>query len=248
MGNILRLGTLTEHFRVQSACKINHKKTMNELLSVIIPCWNGADYLSEAVAGIRCQRMPVEIIVIDDGSTDTTAQAAKALDCLVTSIPHSGLSAARNTGLKQAKGSYILFHDHDDVMREGALGRLYKELRSNSEYGVVMAKAVDFISPELSEEDQKVLAPRAVPYYGLLSGAVLIRKGVFDVVDAFTEDLATGQTMDFLLRAENAGLNIGRIPFVAVDRRLHNNNMGRTMQKQEHKDYASILRMKLRKG
>lgn len=221
---------------------------MSILFSVIIPCRNGADYLPAAVAGIRRQNMPVEIIVIDDGSTDDTALVAQKLGCTVSSIPHSGLSAARNRGLELARGNCILFHDHDDVMREDALQRLHSELQQNSALQIVMAKAEDFVSPELDEEDKKRLAPRTAPYYGLLSGAVLIRREVFDIIGAFTEDLATGQTMDFLIRAEKSGIRVGRMDFTAVDRRLHNNNMGRTMQMQEHKDYASILRMKLKRG
>lgn len=218
---------------------------MQLLVSAIIPCRNGANYLSEAVAGIRSQNMPVEIIVIDDGSTDSTAALAQELGCAVTSIPHSGLSAARNAGLEQASGDFILFHDHDDVMQEGALRRLHAEFQQNNELQIVMAQAMDFISPELDETDKKKLAPRQEPYFGLLSGAVLIRKEAFAITGAFTEDLATGQTMDFLFRAENAGICIGKIDFIAVQRRLHNTNMGRTMQKQEQKDYAAILRAKL---
>lgn len=217
-------------------------------VSVIIPCRNGADYLPEAVAGVRKQTVPVEIIVVDDGSADATPTVAQGLGCTVTSIPHSGLSAARNIGLKLAQGEFILFHDHDDVMREGTLHKLYDIFRNNTDLQIVMAKAMDFISPELKEADKKELMPRPEAYYGLLSGAVLIRRAVFDKIDAFTENLATGQTMDFLLRAENAGMRTEKTDFIAVDRRLHNNNMGRTMQKQEHQDYASILRMKLRRG
>lgn len=219
---------------------------INTLVSVIIPCRNGSDYLPEAVAGVLKQEIPVEIIVVDDGSTDATALVAKGLGCDVKSIPHSGLSAARNAGLARANGSYILFHDHDDVLEEGALIRLFEELDSAPELGLVMGKAKDFISTDLCPEDAKALCPRPSPYYGLLSGAVLIRKTVFNFVNGFTEDLATGQTIDFLIRAEQAGVKDKKIDFIAVSRRLHNNNMGRTMQKQEYKDYASILREKLR--
>ena len=220
---------------------------MEALISVIIPCCNGANYLHEAVASVLDQNVPVEIIVIDDGSTDKTAAVAQELSCVVRSIPHSGLSAARNAGLQQAHGAYILFLDHDDVIRDAAVQRLLAAFEQDGAPQIVMAQAVDFISPELDEADKKVLAPRPEPYYGLLSGAVLIRKDVFSMMDAFTENLATGQTMDFFIRAENAGARVAKCDFIAVNRRLHNNNMGRTMQKQENTDYASILRMKLRR-
>lgn len=215
------------------------------MISIIIPCRNGTNYLTEAVAGIRRQNTPTEIIVVDDGSTDATADMACKLGCVVIGIPHSGLSAARNVGLKHAHGDFILFHDHDDIMRDEALQRLSAAFEQNEGWQIIMAQAMDFISPELNEVDKK--RPRKAPYYGLLSGAVLIRREVFDAIDAFTEDLATGQTMDFIMRAQNAGISIGKIDFVAVNRRLHNNNMGQTMQKQEYMDYASILRMNLQR-
>ena len=216
-------------------------------ISVIIPCRNGSQYLPEAVEGIRRQNMEIELIVVDDGSTDTTTDLAKKMGCIVKSIPHSGLSAARNIGLKFAHGEVVLFHDHDDVMRQGALRKLVDSLWQDDMVGIVMARAKDFISSDLSAADKSALNPRPDPYYGLLSGAVLFRHSVFRTIGSFTEGLATGQTMDIILRAEAAGIQVKRLDFVAVDRRLHNNNMGRSMQQQEHRDYASILRLKLGK-
>lgn len=218
------------------------RKNIDTLVSVIIPCRNGSDYLPEAVGGVKKQDICVELIVINDGSTDETALVAEKLGCIVKNIPHSGLSAARNAGLKIAQGNLVLFHDHDDVMRPGALQKLVESLEPN---GIAMAQAKDFISLELDEEDKKVLAVRPEPYWGLLSGAVLFDRDVFQKIGLFTENLATGQTMDILMRAESVGVSIKRLDFIAVDRRLHCNNMGRTMKVQEHKDYASILRNKL---
>lgn len=218
---------------------------MTGLISAVIPCRNGAQYLSEAVASLKLQNMPLEIIVADDGSTDETAALAQELGCIVRSIPHSGLSAARNKGLELAHGSCILFLDHDDVMREGALETLYVPMSRTNTPDMVMALAKDFISPELTDEEKKVLAPRQAPYYGLLSGAVLFRASALSTIGGFTEHLATGQTMDILMRAEESGMCIERLDFISVDRRLHNNNMGRSMRQQEHKDYASLLRRKL---
>ena len=218
---------------------------MTGRISAIIPCRNGAQYLAEAVGSLNRQGMKLEIIVVDDGSTDETAALAQELGCIVRSIPHSGLSAARNKGLELAHGAYILFLDHDDVLREGALEKLVAPMGQTDAPDLVMALAMDFISPELTDEEKTVLAPRQHPYYGLLSGAVLFRRSVFSTLGGFTEQLATGQTMDILMRAEEAGMPMQRLDLVSVDRRLHNTNMGRSMQQQEHKDYASLLRRKL---
>ncbi|MDR1371000.1 MAG: glycosyltransferase family 2 protein [Dysgonamonadaceae bacterium] len=218
---------------------------MNKVISVIIPCRDGVNYLAEAVAGIRRQNMPVEIIVVDDGSTDNTADLAASLGCKVISIPHSGLSAARNVGLNNAQGEYILFLDHDDVMTAGALMRLFAAFTDGTDF--VSAKVQDFVSPELSEEDKDALVPRREPYGGLLTGAYLFKRSVFEKVGDFDEKLRTGQGVDFLLRCAETGLQERKLNFVAAGRRLHNTNMGRMMREQESKDYSTLLRGKIRR-
>lgn len=220
---------------------------MNKLISIIIPCRNGADYLKEAIDSVNKQNMNVEIIVVDDGSTDNTAELAKDCGAKVFSISHSGLSAARNVALNNMQGDYLLFLDHDDIITDGALQKLYGEFEKDSSLQVIMAKLVDFISPDLSEEDKKALSPRKEPYGGLLTGAMLFKKEVIEEVGGFDEKLQTGQGVDFLLRIEKHKMKTLKLDFIATMRRFHNNNMGRTMQKQENKDYASILRAKLGK-
>ena len=220
---------------------------MNELISIIIPVNNGTNYLAEAINAINQQEMNVEIIVIDDGSTDNTAEFAKNCGAIVYSIPHSGLSAARNVGLKNMKGEYVLFLDHDDLMTDGALNTLYQEFTKDNDLQLVTAKLKDFISPELSETDKKQLVPREETYGGLLTGAMLFRKDVLKIVGTFDENLQTGQGVDFLLRVEANNIKTLKLDFVSSMRRIHNTNMGRTMQKQEFNDYASILRAKLAK-
>ncbi|MDR2124752.1 MAG: glycosyltransferase [Desulfovibrio sp.] len=215
-------------------------------VSVIIPCRNGADYLAEAVRSVQRQNMPLEIIVVDDGSTDGTATLAASLGCKVISIPHSGPAAARNAGLKTAQGEYILFFDHDDVMTDGALLRLLSAFLKDTDF--VSAKVHDFVSLELSKEDKEQLAPRPEPYSGLLTGAYLFKRQVFEKVGGFDEKFRTGECIDFLLRCAKAGLRERKLNYVASGRRLHNTNMGRTMRKQENKDYSFLLREKIRGG
>jgi glycosyltransferase involved in cell wall biosynthesis len=217
---------------------------MDNLTSVIIPCRNGANYLAEAVRSVQCQNMPVDIIVIDDGSADGTATLAASLGCDVISIPHSGLSAARNAGLHAAQGAYILFLDHDDVMTDGAIRRLFAAFAEDVDF--VSACVRDFVSPELPDEDKSKLAPRPEPYSGLLTGAYLFKCAVFGKVGGFDENLQTGQGVDFLMRCAKSGMRERKLNFVAAGRRLHNNNMGRTLRGQEHKDYTAILRARIR--
>lgn len=221
---------------------------MKPALSVIIPCRNGVNYLAEAVASILEQKLDAEVetLVVDDGSTDATAELARSLGCTVISIPHSGLSAARNRGLDQASGERILFLDHDDRLRPDSLATLLAALDEVDAADIVLAQAQDFVSPEIGEEERQKVVVRAEPYFGLMSGAMLFRHAVFSRVKGFDEARATAQTMDFLQQAQDAGVVMRKIDKVTVDRRLHLTNMGRTMQRQEGRDHASLLRERLR--
>ena len=218
---------------------------MNDLISIIIACRNGVNYVKEAIDSIKAQNMNTEIIVVDDGSTDNTAEYAKSCGATVYSIEHSGPSAARNVALQHMHGDYVMFLDHDDVLTDGALRTLYDALVQNPDIDYTQGKLQDFISPDLTDEEKKQLAPRPGTYGGLLTGAYLISKRVLEFVPNFNENLKTGETVDFLLRVEGAPLKTQKLDFVTTRRRLHNNNTGRTMPQQERKDYASILRAKL---
>lgn len=90
------------------------------LVSVIIPAYNAAPYIAEALRSVLAQTHgALDIIVVDDGSTDDTAAIAASLGdprIRVVSQPNGGVSAARNKGLDLAKGEFIAFHDADDGM------------------------------------------------------------------------------------------------------------------------------------
>lgn len=99
-------------------------------VSVIIPCYNARDFLEDCVASLLAQDMAdFEALLIDDGSTDGTLDAARALAradgrVRVLTQANAGVSAARNRGLDAASGEWITFLDADDLLPEGALSRL----------------------------------------------------------------------------------------------------------------------------
>lgn len=107
---------------------------MGEKISVIVPVHNGASYLEKCIDSILEQDdMALEILIIDDGSTDATAQVCSRLcrqhTCVrVATMPDLGVSAARNRGLEQAQGDYIMFVDADDRLRPGVLKSLHELL------------------------------------------------------------------------------------------------------------------------
>ncbi len=218
----------------------------NKLISIIIPVKNGENYLAEALQGIKNQNMHVEIIVVDDGSTDNTAQLAEKLGCIV--LKHEkclGPVIAKNNALKIAQGDLILFHDHDDIMNPNSLAMLYNELEANPQISAVMAKVQDFYSPDMPEEEQKKTIIKKDPYWGLFTGAVLMRKSVFDTIGPFNENITAGEIIGWQSRMQQFNLQIKKIDYVSTQRRIHASNFGKTQAKKEFKDYTLLLRNKL---
>lgn len=218
---------------------------MNDLISVIIPVKNGSNYIKEALEGIKKQQMNVEIIVVDDCSDDNTVEIAKSYGCkIVKHDSPKGQVAGKNSGLKIACGKYILFHDHDDIMEDGALKKLYNEFEPDTM--AVEAKVQDWYSPELSEEEKVKTPIKSEPYWGLFTGAILIKKEIFDKIGFFNESVHTGEIIEWQSKMDSNNLTIKKIDFISTKRRIHSSNFGRTNQKTELKNYAAILREKLK--
>ena len=214
------------------------------MISIIIPCKNGTKYLKEAVGALKSQGVDLELILVDDGSTDGSGALVQSLGCRVLCNEVSqGKICAYNQGLKCVTGDFVLFHDCDDVMRPGALRRLVDEMEGDSSAEIVMAKLKDFCSPDTPEQAKFV---KPAPFWGCLSGSVLFRASVFKKIGFFCEDINMGgDVIDLTQRCQAAGVTIKKIDFISNDRRIHASNYGRTNQASEYKDYATALRAKL---
>lgn len=96
---------------------------MYPVISVVIPAYNEEDYIAEAILSVKAQNIgkPVEIIVIDNQSTDNTASIAKKMGVDVIFEERKGIQYARARGLREAKGTYLIFMDADSRMPQGLL-------------------------------------------------------------------------------------------------------------------------------
>lgn len=213
-----------------------------------MPVKNGEKYLKEALLAIIAQKMNTEIILVDDGSNDTTGEIAKSEGCIILRNETSrGPVAAKNQALKVAKGEYVMFHDADDVMNEGVLQKLYDELENDDTLSAVQAKVKDFISSDVEESEKQKTIIKPEAYYGLFTGAILIRKDVFDKIGLFNETVTAGEIIDWQTRMDNNNLKIKKLDLISTNRRIHSSNFGKTQQKKEFKDYAALLRMRMKK-
>lgn len=109
-------------------------------VSVVIPAWNRAREVGEAVASVRAQRRtPAEILVVDDGSTDDTAAVAESAGARVLRQENRGVSAARNAGIHAAGQEWIAFLDADDLWEPDRLSRQWEALALAPDVGLLFS-------------------------------------------------------------------------------------------------------------
>ena len=203
------------------------------MISVIIPVFNGAKYLDECLSSVPVS--DTEIIVVNDDSTDNSAEIAKKYADHVINIEHSGPVIARNMGLKNANGDYVVFMDADDVLKENAITIMKQEI---GDFDVVIGLRADFVSPDCTQSNSETKTSS----HGVIAGCAMIKKSIFEQVGAFDEDLLCGDGYEWLLRAKKNNIKIKEINDVLCMRRIHDSNMGKTMGMREKTDYVKIIK------
>ena len=216
-------------------------------ISVIVPAFNAARYLPEAVASIHEQTCaPLEIIVIDDGSTDETPEVVRALGNAVVSIRQSnlGIGAARNRGVEAARGNYLAFLDADDLFMPGKLARQLAHLRGEGGPDISFGCVEEFVDSDPSRDQASSLVARVGARGGGVPGAMLISRADFLRVGVFDVSWRVGEFADWYMRAMDAGLRAETLDEVVLRRRLHGDNVG-IRERASRADFARIMKRAL---
>lgn len=220
---------------------------MTPLVSVIIPVFNGAAYLAEALDSVFVQtRLPDEVVVVDDGSTDATAAVARRFGDRIRylSQEHAGIGPARNRGLRASTGSLVAFLDHDDLWTVEKLDLQVRALEASPATGLVFGLVEEFVSPDLPAHEQARLLLREGRHPGYLVGAMLARRSAFETVGEFPAAFRAGEFVDWYLRAVEGGIPHALLPHVVLRRRLHMTNTGRGAI-ESRTDFARVLKKSL---
>lgn len=200
------------------------------LISVVMPAYNAEAFIADAVASILAQNyQPLEVIVIDDGSTDNTAAIVASFGGTVHlhRQANAGPPVARNRGLDLASGEFVSFLDADDLFEPDMVARQLPRLRANS--------AVDIVLGQLRHFEKTSAAT------GLLHGAIapsddqltmqlscgLFRRAVFESVGRFDPGLWQCDDWDWFMRARELGVGMLLHRDVVVNHRLHGANITR---------------------
>lgn len=199
---------------------------MRDRISVIIPVYNGAEFLPESLESIFTQRcQPFEIIVVDDGSEDhSRAVAEQYVDRLIyVRQEHQGPSSARNHGLALASGELIGFLDVDDLWLESTLETLAAPLAGASGIDFVFGRSrLEWLSETVKAEDHEwskryLDDRRSFP----VMGNFLVRRSVFDRVAGFDPELWMGEDTDWFVRLKESGIRTRALEHVVHMYRRH---------------------------
>ena len=194
-------------------------------LSVVMPAYNTEEYAGEAIASVLAgaDRL-LELIVVDDGSTDATAAIAASFGDPVRVIrqENRGAAGARNTALAAARGTYLGFLDSDDIWVAGRPDPRLELLDANPEVAGVGGSCRFFVAGAYGSRTI-VLDPMTAAEMG----AVILRRTVLDTVPGFDEQFAIAEDVDFLARIGEAGLRIDTIDTLTFLDRLRPGSLTR---------------------
>jgi glycosyltransferase involved in cell wall biosynthesis len=201
------------------------------LVSCIVPVFNGERYVAETIESILGQtHIPIEIIVVDDGSTDRTQEVLRPFGdgIRVLTQENQGPSGARNHGLEESRGEFIAFLDADDLWIPEKLELQLERMDGQPGLDLCSGHIKSFWIPELDHERAQF---EDHPYHqsrALLSPCtVLTRREIFERVGRFDPELRNGEDTDWFMRAMKLGVAMETLPDLLVHRRQHLNNLTR---------------------
>ena len=223
-------------------------------VSILIPVYNCAPFIAEAVESLLAQSyQDFEIIVVDDGSTDETAQILRRYPRVqYFSQPHSGISAARNLALNKARGELIAFLDGDDLWKPEKLQMQVSYLDEHPSCQIIFCRYRNFtdIPEEKLTLKEKRLLHTEIPLF--LAGACM-RKELFNQYGHFNTQYPYAEDTEWIARLKIARADIShRLETPLYLRRVHGKNITLTHNDMGLNEYytmmSNLIRGKLKNG
>jgi hypothetical protein len=202
--------------------------------SVIIPTYNRLGYLKDCLASVKAQSCsPLDIIVVDDGSSDGSVEWLRVAhpDVRLIEQENAGPGAARNRGAAEARGEYLAFLDSDDIWPSWALATYRDLLVEHNRPALLFARYRDFsespnfgaATPVTAEAYAHFAASHKVAAFAG-AGMMAIRRDAFEQAEGFLNDRLNGEDHDLALQLSDADGFVRVISPVTVAHRVHQGN------------------------
>jgi hypothetical protein len=189
-------------------------------VAVAIPAYNAEQFIGEAVASAFAQSYPVdEIVVVDDGSEDLTANAAEAAGARVLRQPNAGIGLTRSRAVAATSAEVVVTLDADDVLTPDGIGCRMRALQTDSRLELVFGQVRHFTD---HADGQPVGLDPLQPLH--TPSGMLIRRAAYERVGPFASGLNVAEALDWMLRAREQPLRELTVPEQILWRRVHGSN------------------------
>lgn len=215
------------------------------MVSVIIPNFNYSQYLREAIDSVIAQTYGhIEIIVVDDGSTDSSREVLDSYGEQIATVfqKNQGVSAARNAGVGKSRGEYIAFLDADDAWLPAKIERQLAMFENDAELGLVHVGVVEIDGDgnhllERTDGMSGRVADELLRFEGpvILGGGsgFMVPRRILDEIGGFDTRLSTSADWDLIYRV-SCGYAVGFVPEILLKYRVHSSNMHGNIGAMEH--------------
>ena len=183
-------------------------------ISVIIPTYNTADFIEEAINSVWEQTLqPLEVIVVDDGSTDNTCDILKRNKNIEVYYQNNlGPASARNYGIQKSNGHFIAFLDADDLWKPDHLRRSFEVFQQHEDIDATMAKMKYWNFDCVHVDSLK----SNVPFYSTSLCTMLIQKRMFNEIGMLDDSLRLSEDGDWISRFMDAGMKMHLIDYYSL--------------------------------
>lgn len=216
-------------------------------ISVVVPVYNGARHLPDAVRSIQMQGHPdTEIILVDDGSSDDSWSVISGIaGAVAIRQQNQGPGAARNRGVEAASGEYLCFLDQDDLWCEGKTSLQLEWLKSDPGLGYVLGHTRFTLLDGHARPGWAKERYFEKPHPGYVVGVMMARRTAFDQVGPFSTGFASGvDDVEWFVRSQQLQVRREMLAETLLERRVHDSNFsGNTAQ--SNPELLSIIRRKL---
>jgi glycosyltransferase involved in cell wall biosynthesis len=208
---------------------MNSKKP---LVSVIIPVYNGEKYLGATIESVIQQTyQSLEILVIDDGSTDNSAAIARSYPKVNYIYQNNqGVAVARNTGIANSQGEFIAFIDQDDLWTSNKLAVQIDYLLKHPSLAYTITKMRTFLEPNIDKPAWLKAEFLNSDISAYIVGSLVARRFVFNQIGDFNPIYKFGNDSDWFFRAIDGGFPVVVIPEMLLYKRIHDANESHKIQ------------------